>query len=98
MIDALHHAAHQARSRNLEAARELLERAGLLTDGNFSTAMQAVLEVLPVGTAFSGIDLPTDVAGAGNDFEALEKLRRLAFTDRVEEPKQLELWKQEAKE
>ncbi len=96
MIDALHHAAHQARSRNLEAARELLERAGLLTDGNFSTAMQAVLEVLPVGTAFSGIDLPTDVAGAGNDFEALEKLRRLAFTDRVEEPKQLELWKQEA--
>ena len=44
----------------------------------------------------SGIDLPTDVAGAGNDFEALEKLRRLAFTDRVEEPKQLELWKQEA--
>lgn len=96
MIDALHHATHQARSRTLEAARELLERAGLLDDGNFSTALQAVLEVLPVGTAFSGVDLPTDVAGAGSDFEALEKLRRLAFTDRVEEPKQLDLWKREA--
>ena len=95
MIDALHHAAHQARTRTLEAARELLERAGLLDDGNFSTAMQAVLEVLPVGTAFSGVDLPSDVVGAGNDFEALEKLRRLAFAERVEEPKQLELWKQE---
>lgn len=95
MIDALHNAAHQARTRTLEGARELLERAGLLNDGNFSTAMQAVLEVLPVGTVFSGIDLPTDVAGAGNDFEALEKLRRLAFSERVEEPKQLELWKQE---
>ena len=95
MIDALHHAAHQARTRSLEAGRELLERAGLLNDGNFSTALQAVLEVLPVGTAFSGIDLPGDVAGAGNDFEVLEKLRRLAFSERVEEPKQLELWKRE---
>ena len=48
--------------------------------------LQAVLEVLPVAIAFSGVDLPTDVAGAGNDFEALEKLRRLAFAERVEEP------------
>jgi hypothetical protein len=95
MIDALHHAAHQARTRTLEAGRELLEWAGLLNDGNFSTALQAVLEVLPVGTAFSGVELPNDVAGAGNDFEALEKLRRLAFAERVEEPKQLELWKAE---
>jgi len=51
--------------------------------------MQAILEVLPVGTAFSGIDLPTDATGAGNDFEALEKLRRLAFADQVEKPQQL---------
>ncbi len=98
MIDALHHAAHQARTKNVEAARELLERAGIMTDANFSSAMQAILEVLPVGTAFSGVELPTDVAGAGNDFEALEKLRRLAFTDRVEEPKQLLLWQGEAQQ
>jgi len=94
MIDALHHAAHQARTKTVEAGRELLERAGVLTDANLATAMQAVLEVLPVGTAFSNVELPGDVAGAGNDFDALEKLRRLAFTDRVEAPEQLELWNQ----
>jgi adenine-specific DNA methylase len=95
MIDALHHAAYQARTKTLEAARELLERAGVMGDANFRPAMQAILEVLPVGTAFSGVDLPTDVAGAGNDFEALEKLRRLAFADQVEAPQQLLLWQSE---
>ena len=94
MIDALHHAAHQARTKTVEAARELLERAGILTDANLATAMQALLEVLPVGTAFSNVELPGDVAGAGNDFDALEKLRRLAFTETVEAPAQLELWAQ----
>jgi len=94
MIDALHHAAHQARTKTVEAGRELLERAGVLTDPNLATAMQALLEVLPVGTAFSNVELPGDVAGAGSDFDALEKLRRLAFTDRVEAPEQLELWSQ----
>ena len=80
----------------LEAARELLERAGLLQRQQFlARACRPCLEVLPVGTAFSGVELPTDVAGAGNDFEAIEKLRRLAFADQVEEPKQLELWRQE---
>ena len=96
MIDALHHAAHQARTKTVEAGRELLERAGVLQDTNLATAMQAVLEVLPVGTAFSNVELPGDVAGAGSDFDALEKLRRLAFTDRVEAPEQLELWKETA--
>jgi len=95
MIDALHHAAYQGRTKTLEAARELLERAGVMGDGNFRPAMQAILEVLPVGTAFSGLDLPPDVAGAGNDFEALEKLRRLAFADQVEAPQQLLLWQGE---
>ena len=95
MIDALHHAAYQARTKTLEAARELLERAGVMGDANFRPAMQAILEVLPVGTAFSGVDLPTDVAGAGNDFEALENLRRLAFADQVEAPQQLLLWQSE---
>ena len=51
-----------------------------------------MLEVLPVGTAFCNVELPGDVTGAGNDFDALEKLRRLEFTDRVEAPEQLELW------
>jgi hypothetical protein len=94
MIDALHHAAYQGRSKTLEAAREFLQRAGIMDDANFRSAMQAILEVLPVGTAFCGVELPTDVAGAGNDFEAIENLRRLAFADQVESPQQLELWKQ----
>jgi len=92
MIDALHHAAYQGRTKTLESARELLERAGVIDNPKFRSAMQAILEVLPVGTAFSGVELPTDVAGAGNDFEAIEKLRRLAFADQVEEPQQLSLW------
>jgi adenine-specific DNA methylase len=97
MIDALHHAAYQGRTKTLEAARELMERAGIMGDGNFRPAMQAILEVLPVGTAFSGVDLPADVAGAGSDFEALEKLRRLAFADQVDQPTQLVLWQEAAK-
>ena len=92
MIDALHHAAYQGRTKTLESARELLERAGIMQNPNFRSAMQAILEVLPVGTAFSGVELPPDVAGAGNDFEAIEKLRRLAFADQVESPQQLVLW------
>ncbi len=96
MIDALHHAAHQCRTRTLEAGKELLERAGVVGDAAFPPSLLAILEVLPVGTAFSGVELPTDVAGAGSDFEALEKLRRLAFSQQVEAPQQLELWSQTA--
>lgn len=92
MIDALHHAAHQARTRSLEAAREFLQRAEVLNDPGLASAMLAVLEVLPVSRSFSGVDLPTEVEGSGNDFEALEKLRRLAFSERVDPPKQLEIW------
>lgn len=92
MIDALHHAAHQARTRTLENGREILERAGVTSDAAFAPSLLSVLEVLPVGIGFSGVELPADVVGAGSDFEALEKLRRLAFSQEVEPPKQLELW------
>jgi putative DNA methylase len=51
-----------------------------------------VLEVLPVGKAFSGIDLEGELASSASDFEALENLRKLAFTQQVPSPKQLELW------
>jgi adenine-specific DNA methylase len=92
MVDALHHAAYQGHTKTLESARNILERAGITDSLTFRSAMQAILEVLPVGTAFSGVELPTDVAGAGNDFEAIEKLRRFAFADHVEEPRQLSFW------
>lgn len=96
MIDAVHHAAHMGRSRSLQAAREMLERAGADRDQAFFAALEAVLEVLPVSKSFSGIDLEGELTGAGSDFEALENLRKLAFTEQVDEPKQLELWREEA--
>ena len=94
MLDVLHHAAYAARSRSLEAARELLEKGNWLTDPSFHVALQAVLEVLPVSAAFSKIELTPALSGFGSDFEALENLRRLAFVEHVDEPEQLKLWKE----
>ena len=95
-LDAVHHAAYAARSRNLQDAREMLTKAQVDTESGFFAALEAVLEVLPVSKAFSGIDLEGDVAEFGNDFEALENLRKLAFAEDVDEPQQLQLWKEEA--
>lgn len=93
MIDAVHHAAHVGRSRNLQQARELIAKAGLDGDPQFFAALEAVLEVLPVSKSFSGVDLSGDLAESGSDFEVLENLRKLAFADSVDEPSQLELWR-----
>jgi putative DNA methylase len=91
MIDALHFAAFTIRTKNAEAAREVLERNGLLDDPSFHNALQAVLEVLPVSKSFTKIDVPKNAEGASSDFEALESLRKLAFTKHVQEPEQLKL-------
>jgi len=96
MIDAIHHAAHLGRTRNLDAARDLLSKNYVDQDPKFFASLEAVLEVLPVSKAFSGIELEGEVASQGSDFEVLENLRRLAFSDKVDEPKQLDLWKDEA--
>lgn len=89
MIDAIHHAAYLGRSRTVEAAKELLERVHVDRSPVFLSSLEAVLEVLPVPRAFSGIDLEGALAEAGSDFEALEKLRRLAFSQEVDAPYQL---------
>jgi hypothetical protein len=94
MIDALHHAANAARTRTLDAARELLDKARVTTEPGFLLAMEAVLEVLPVGKGFTGLELPDAATGAGADFDALENLRRLAFAEKVPEPEQLALWQE----
>ncbi len=91
MIDALHFAAFTIRTKNTEAAREILERNALLDDPSFHNALQAVLEVLPVSKNFTKIDVPKNAEGASSDFEALESLRKLAFTQHVQEPEQLKL-------
>lgn len=64
-------------------------------DSRFFAALEAVLEVLPPSAAFTGIELDGEVAASGSDFEVLENLRRLAYAAEVDEPKQLELWRQE---
>ena len=93
MIDALHHAAHAARSRSLTAARELLDRAGVGEEPRFVTALEAVLEVLPLSPDITGAKLTGDARAAGDDFQALYELSRLAYSDRVDEPDQLALWR-----
>jgi putative DNA methylase len=97
MIDAIHHAAHRARTRTLEAALDLLKDAGVENDPQFLAALEAVLEVLPPSRNFVGFDVATGEAkSAADDFDALEKLRRLAFSDKVGEPEQLLLFAEEA--
>ncbi len=93
MIDAIHQGANLARRRSLDAARELLAHAGVDTNPRFFVALEAVLEVLPVTGAFTGIDLEGDVAASGSDFEVLYNLSRLAYSERVDEPEQLRLWR-----
>ncbi|WP_234942435.1 DUF1156 domain-containing protein (plasmid) [Sinorhizobium medicae] len=97
MIDAIHHAAHRGRTRTLEAAFDLLKDAGIDGDSQFLAALEAVLEVLPPSRNFVGFDVATgDAKSAADDFDALEKLRRLAFSDKVDEPQQLSLFTEEA--
>ena len=92
MIDAIHHGANLARTRSLEAARELHENTKVDQNPNFITALEAVLEVLPISTSITGINLEGEVAGSGDDFEALYKLCRLAYREQINKPKQLEMF------
>ena len=92
MIDVLHHAANRARARSLTAAREMLGESLVEQDPRFFAAFEAVLEVLPLSQNFTSVALGNDAAAAGNDFEALYNLYRLAYRDRIDEPEQLKLW------
>ena len=91
-IDTLHHAAHTARTKTLAAAREQLEQARVEQDPRFFAAMKALLEVLPLSADVTGNRLTGDVAAASNDFDVLQKLRQLAYSDHVKEPNQLAFW------
>ena len=96
MIDALHHAAHAARARSVAAAAEMLARVGLDREPRFLAAFEAVLEILPPSKTFTGIALEGAVEASGSDFEALYNLYRLAYDDRIDEPDQLRLWREES--
>lgn len=95
MMDALHQLARAARSVSLESANELLAKHSLSNEPSFLVALEAVLEVLPVAKEWSGLDLPDAAQGAGADFDALEKLRRLALAEKVAEPEQLKIWQED---
>ena len=92
MIDAIHHTANTARVRSLTAAQEMLAGAGMDQTPRFFAALEAVLDILPVSEAFTGIALEGDVAASGSDFEVLYNLTRLAYGDKIDEPEQLKLW------
>lgn len=91
MIDAIHHLAYAARSRSLNAAREMLEKSNLMQDASFLTAFETVLEVLPRSKSFSGLEPAHAQKPAADDFEALEQLRRLVLAEEIDEPTQPEL-------
>jgi adenine-specific DNA methylase len=87
MLDTLHHCALAGREQNTGAAKDILEKAGLLEDPTLLVALEALLNVLPPpGTAASGKKKDSGVGGAAGDCDALEKLRRLAFADEIPEP------------
>ena len=92
MIDAIHHAAHTARVRSLTAAQEKLAKAQVNQEPRFFAALEAVLEILPMSRAFTGIELEGPAAASGSDFKALYDLARLAYGDKLDEPEQLKLW------
>jgi len=86
MLDTLHQAALLGREQNTGVARDLLERANLLSDPTLLTALEALLNVLPPPSA-AGRKAESGLSGATADFVALEKLRRLAFAQEVPAPK-----------
>ena len=51
--------------------------------------------MLPVSKTWTGIDLEGETEAASDDFEALYSLARLAWRDRIDEPEQLKLWRDE---
>jgi hypothetical protein len=67
---------------------DLIEEAHLIGDPTLLTAIEGLLNVLPPGVPSGGKKKPdANLAGAANDFEALERLRKLAFPDTALAPK-----------
>lgn len=94
MIDALHHTAHTVRTRGVDAAVEQLGDAGIAHDDEFKMALEALLEVLPPSKTFSGVESDKAIKPAADDFDALEKLRRIAYENEIGEPEQLDLYRE----
>ena len=84
MLDTLHHAAFVGREQNTGAALVLIQQAKLADDPTLLTTLEVLLNVLPPpGVARRVKKTDTLLSGAASDFEALEKLRQLAFVEKV---------------
>lgn len=83
MLDALHQAIRTAHAKTLQAAADQIRGYGLDKEPAFLDGLKALLEVLPVSRNFSGFDPGKALEPAARDFEALENLRRLAFSKEV---------------
>lgn len=90
MLDAVHHAAHAARDKNLDVARAIIEKAELDKSGAWLKALEYVLNVLPTPRMVSS-SAGGPIAGAAKDAEVLEKLRRLMFAKEVPPSKDWQL-------
>ncbi len=91
MLDAVHQATNLARTRSLAAAQELLKEHQLIRRPAFLAAFDAVRQVLPISADYSGQELPAAATGAGDDFRALEDLRKLLYATELAPPQQLTL-------
>ena len=47
--------------------------------------------MLPISKTYTEVDLPSEAVAAGNDFEALYSLSRLAYGEEIDEPAQMSL-------
>jgi len=80
MLNVLHRAAQIGRERNTGAAKEFLEQLEVLESADFKMALETMLNVLPA-PALAGSGASGAIAGAAADADALEKLRKLCFSD-----------------
>jgi putative DNA methylase len=87
MLDTLHWAAKTAREQNTGAAKNMIESAHLIQDPTLLTALEALLNVLPPAMPSAKKKPDASLSGAANDFQALERLRKLAFAETVPAPK-----------
>jgi adenine-specific DNA methylase len=93
MLDTLHQAALAGREQNTGAAQTLIEQAGLTDDPTLLTTLEVLLNVLPPPAAAKRAKKADPMlGGAASDFEALERLRQLAFGEKVPRPVQRDLF------
>ena len=87
MLNTLHQAASIVREKNTGASKKAIEDNGLLDDATLLTTLEALLNVLPaVASPEKAPKLEAHLAAASSDFDALEKLRKLALPNRFPNP------------